>query len=104
MEVQHVIAFGDSLPIVLWITDVYQCLEGSLNIYLDKCIDAIAYFVEFQIRRIPKHDNNEANMLAQQASGYDISGHNFHIKERLVWKDTTATGLPKPARPVSETS
>jgi hypothetical protein len=31
--------------------------------------------------------NQKANMLAQQASSYDISGHNFHIQEQLMHKN-----------------
>jgi hypothetical protein len=26
-------------------------------------------------------------MLAQQASGYDVGGHNFHIQERSMHKN-----------------
>ena len=59
----------------------FQCLEGSLRTSLDACLDVIYYFAEFQIWHIPKHENQKANMLAQQASGYDVSGHNFHIQE-----------------------
>ena len=58
-----------------------QCLEGSLRACLDACLDVIDYFAEFQIRHIPRHENQNANMLAQQASGYDIGGRNFDIQE-----------------------
>ena len=47
--------------------------------HLDMCLDIIASFVEFQIRHILRHENFKANVLAQQAFGYDIGGHNFHI-------------------------
>ena len=62
------------------VTSVYQCLEGSINIYFDKCLDIIKQFAEFQIWHIPRHENHKANMWAQQASGYDVGGWNFHIK------------------------
>jgi hypothetical protein len=32
------------------------------------------------------HENQKANMLAQQASGYDVGGHNFHIKNSRCMK------------------
>ena len=67
MEVQRVLAFGDSLLIVQQVTGVYQCLEASLNIYLDKCLDIIGQFTKFQIRHIPRHEKYKCNMLAQQA-------------------------------------
>ena len=59
----------------------FQSLEGSLRTCLDACLDIIDYFAEFQIRHILRHENQKANMLAQQASSYDVSGHNFHIQE-----------------------
>ena len=65
----------------------FQCLEGSLKVCLDACLDIIDYFAEFRIWHIPRHENQKANMLAQQASGYDVSGHNFHIQEQPMHED-----------------
>ena len=48
------------------------------------CLDIIASFAELQIRHIPRHENYKANMLAQQASGFDVGGCNFHIKEKTM--------------------
>jgi hypothetical protein len=48
--------------------------------YHDMCLDIIASFDEFQIRHIPRPENYKANMLSQQSSGFDVSGHNFYIK------------------------
>ena len=42
-----VTANSDSLLIVHQVMGVYQCLEGSLNIYLDKCLDIINQFAKF---------------------------------------------------------
>ena len=80
-EVKHVEAFGDSLLVVQHVAGEFQSLDGSLNTYLDMCLDIIASFAEFWIRHIPRHENHKANMLAQQASGYDVDGCNFHIQE-----------------------
>jgi hypothetical protein len=41
MKVRHVEAFGDSLLVVQQVSGECQCLEGSLNAYLDKCLDVI---------------------------------------------------------------
>ena len=46
------------------------------------CLDIIASFAEFRIWHIPKHENFKANMLAQQAYGFDVDGRNFCIKEK----------------------
>ena len=40
-------------------------------------------------------------MLAQKASGYDVSGRNFHIKREPVYH-IAVLGASKPARPVPE--
>ena len=87
MEVKHVEAYGDSSLVVQQVASEFQCLEGSLRACLDACLDVIDYFAEFQIQHIPRHENQKANMLAQQASGYDVSGHNFHIQEQPMHED-----------------
>jgi hypothetical protein len=84
MEVKHVDAFGDSLLVVQQLANEFQFLEGPLNVYLDMCLDIIASFGEFRIWHIPRHENYKVNMLAQQASVFDIGGHKFYIKENLV--------------------
>jgi ribonuclease HI len=64
MGVKHVEAFGDSLLIVHQISGKYQCLDGLLNAYLDKCLDVIARFDEFSMHHIYRHENSKANDLA----------------------------------------
>jgi hypothetical protein len=79
-EVWHVEGYGDSL-LVEQVAGEFQCLEESLKVCLNACHDIIGSFAEFQIRHIPRHENQKANMLAQQASGYDVGGCNFHVQE-----------------------
>jgi ribonuclease HI len=82
MCVKHVEAFSGFLLIVHQISEKYQCLDGSLNAYLDKCLDVIARFDEFSIHHIYRHENSKANDLAQQASGYNVSSKNFNITKK----------------------
>ena len=84
--VKHVEAFGDSLLIVQQVSGKFQCLDGSLNAYLDKCLDVISNFDEFSIHHIYRHMNSRANELAQQASGYNVSSKNFCIIEKPMCK------------------
>jgi ribonuclease HI len=70
MGVKHVEAYGDSLLVVQQVSKVRQCLNGSLNAYLDKCLDIISCMDEFVIYHVPREENPKANALAQQASGY----------------------------------
>lgn len=43
MELKYFEAFSDSLLVVHQVAGVFQCLEGSLNAYLDKYLDIIIY-------------------------------------------------------------
>nr|AAM19047.1 putative retrotransposon [Oryza sativa Japonica Group] len=78
---KYVEAFGDSELVVQQVAEVYKCLDGSLNRYLDSCLDIIANFDNFAIRHIARHDNSRANDLAQQASGYDVKKGLFLLFE-----------------------
>ena len=61
MGVKNVEAYGDSLLVVQQVSKVCQYYNGSLNAYLDRCLDIISCFDEFVIR------HKKANALAQQA-------------------------------------
>jgi ribonuclease HI len=86
MGVKHVEAFADSLLIVQQVSRKYQCLDGSLNAYLDKCLDVIAKFDEFSIHHIYWHENNRVNDLAQE-TGNNVSSKNFNVTKRLMLVD-----------------
>jgi hypothetical protein len=59
------------------VSKVCQCLNGSLNVYLDKCLDIISCMDEFVIYHVLREENLKANTLAQQASGYNVQKRNF---------------------------
>jgi hypothetical protein len=62
--VKHVEAFGNLLLIVQQIVGTFQCLDGSLNTNLDKCLEIIALFDDFTIQHVFKDENTVANDLA----------------------------------------
>jgi ribonuclease HI len=103
MRVKHVEAYGDSLLVVQQVAVEFQCLEGSLRACLDACLDIIGSFAEFQIRHVPRHENQKANMLARQTSGYDIGGRNFHIQEHPIHGDLFfyRVSAEEPAKPIA---
>ena len=102
MGVKHVEAFGDSLLVVQQVSKVCQCYNGSLNAYLDKCLDIISSFDEFIIKHILREENGKANTLAQQASGYNVTKKYFNIRKPMQTK-AECLFLDAPVRPVSET-
>jgi hypothetical protein len=82
MGVKHVEAYGDSL-LVVEVSKVCQCLNGSLNAYLDKCLDIISCMDEFVIYHVPREENPKANALAQHASGYNLQKRNFQERKPM---------------------
>jgi ribonuclease HI len=72
MGVKHVRVFGDSHLVVQHILEKYQCLDGTLDSYLEKCWDIIHSFDELNVLHISRAENCRANNLAQDASGYRI--------------------------------
>ena len=76
--------FGDSQLVVQQILEEYQCLDGTLNTYLEKCWDIIHYIDEFNIRHISRVENCRAKNLAQDASGYWIKRGKFHNTKNLI--------------------
>jgi hypothetical protein len=76
------------------VLEEYQCFDGTLNSYLEKCWDIIHSFDEFSIRHISRVENHRANNLAQDASGYQIKRGRFHNTENLI---TGAGPIPQVA-------
>jgi hypothetical protein len=55
---------------MLQIADTFQCFDGSLNAYLDKCLEIITLFDDFTVQHVSRKENTVANDLTQQASGF----------------------------------
>jgi hypothetical protein len=47
MGIKSVKAFGDSLLVVQQVASVFPCFDGSLNAYVDKCLEIITHFNDF---------------------------------------------------------
>jgi ribonuclease HI len=54
MGVKHVKSFGDSQLVVQQVLEEYQCLDSTLNSYLEKCWGIIHSFDEFSIQHISR--------------------------------------------------
>jgi ribonuclease HI len=64
MGVKHVEAFSHSLLVMQQIVSVFQCFDGSLNAYLDKCLEIITLFDDFTIQHVSRDENIVVNDLA----------------------------------------
>jgi hypothetical protein len=49
MGVKHVETFDHSLLVMQQVAGVFQCLDESLNAYLERCLEIIAFFNDFTI-------------------------------------------------------
>jgi ribonuclease HI len=96
MGVKHVEAFGDPLLVMQQIACTFQCLDGSLNAYPNKCLEIIYLFDDFTVQHVSRDENIVANDLAKQASGFRSNQGKFGFLEKpdvLVYQ-TGQSGLP----------
>jgi ribonuclease HI len=82
MGVQRVEIFGDAKLVIQQINGESQCLDGILNEYKEECVKALANFEKARVQHVPRKDNEMANALAQQASGYQIRRAKFGVRPR----------------------
>jgi hypothetical protein len=82
MSVKGVKAFGDSLLVVQQIASVFQCFDGSLNAYIDKCLEIIALFNDFTVQHVFRDENTLVNDLVQQALGFRSNRGKFDFLEK----------------------
>jgi hypothetical protein len=64
------------------IADSFQCFSGSLNAYLDKCLETITLFEDFTKQHVSRDEITLANDLAQQASGFQSNRGKFGFLEK----------------------
>jgi ribonuclease HI len=83
MGVKHVKSFDDSLLVVQQIANVFQCFDGSLNAYLDKCFKIIALFNDFTVLHVSRDENTVVNDLAQRASCFRSNRGKFKFMEKI---------------------
>jgi hypothetical protein len=60
---------------------VFQCLDGSLNAYLDKCLEIITLLDDFTVQHVFRDENIVEIDLAQQASGFGSNRGKFSFLE-----------------------
>lgn len=63
---------GDSELVIKQVTKEYICVKENLIMYFVITIRLLKQFEQVSIRHIPHRENQEANDLAQEASGYKL--------------------------------
>jgi hypothetical protein len=62
--------FGDSMLVINQLLGEYECKNDILRVYQEECLHLLKEFKTVIIEHIPRAYNEEANNLAQEASGY----------------------------------
>jgi len=62
--------FGDSMLVINQLAVVSECQSEILIAYYERCLQLLKEFKDFCLEHIPRLHNEEANWLAQHASGY----------------------------------
>jgi len=65
--------FGDSMMVINQLAGIYECRSEVLIKYYDICLQLLKEFKDFCLEHIPRLHNEEANQLAQHASGISLS-------------------------------
>ena len=82
MGVKHAEVFGDSLLVVQKVSKVCQCYNGSLNAYLDKCLEIISSFDEFVIRDLPREENGRLTLWLSKHPFIMLEKENLTLENR----------------------
>ena len=61
--------FGDSMLVKKQLARVYECRSEILVLYYERCLQLFKEFKDFRLEHVPRLHNEEANHLAQHASG-----------------------------------
>ena len=72
VKAEAIEVFGDSQLIINQLIGLYECKEDTSKGYYDECQTLIKGFLHISFRQIPRAQTQEANRLAQSASGYRV--------------------------------
>jgi len=62
--------FGDSMLVINQLAGSYECRSEVLITYHERSMQLLKEFKDFRLEHVPRLHNEEANRLAQHASGY----------------------------------
>jgi ribonuclease HI len=101
--------FGDSELVIKQLNGQYECKSDILKNYYEECKQILKSFQLVILQHIPRENNEEANKLAQSASGYRENQEMFAIDVYAFgsnlaeddWRKEIADYLENPSRKVS---
>jgi ribonuclease HI len=102
--------YGDSELVIKQLNGQYECRNDVLRNYYEECKEILKSFQLAILQHIPREHSEEANRLAQSASGYRVSQEMF-TKEVCAfgsdlaeddWRKEIGDYLENPSRKVSK--
>jgi ribonuclease HI len=82
---RHVKIRGDSELVVKQLTKEYMCIQEHLMKYFVIAFSLLKQFESYNTQHVPRIENQEANDLAQIASGYKVSKDTFVFFGHLLY-------------------
>jgi len=70
VKAESVDIFSDSQLVINQLLSLYECKYDILRKYYEECRELLNSFSSVIMKHIPRNQNQEANRLAQSASGY----------------------------------
>jgi hypothetical protein len=86
---------GDSELVLRQLTKEYKCVKEGLILYLTLANALLKRFIHVEIKHVPRMENQEANDLAQAASGYKVSKDQEMEPIEIRNKHSSKQSLPK---------
>ena len=72
MKAESIEVFRDLQLVINQLIGLYECKDDILRGYYDECQKLLEWFPLTSLQHIPTAQNQEANRLAQNASGYQV--------------------------------
>ena len=102
VKAEAIEVFGDSQLVINQLIGLYECKDDILRGYYDECQRLLKEFPHISLQHIPRAQNQEANRLAQSASGYRVF-QEILSSETLTndWRVEIAEYLKNPSQKVT---
>ena len=92
--------FGDSMLVINQLAGSYECRSEVLITYYERSMQLLREFRDFRLEHIPRLHNEEANRLAQHASGYQPILNTLSTISADDWRKKIIDYLRDPSKKV----
>ena len=92
--------FGDSMLVINQLAGSYECRSEVLITYYEKSMQLLKEFKDFRLEHVPRLHNEEANRLAQHASGYQLILNTISAISTGDWRKEIIDYLKDPSKKV----